>query len=95
LSVTAEIVPVLVPPVLLMATERPPPDRRFPFASLAVKVIPTLDPEATVAELTVATDCASDRGPGVTVTVGAMLVVGFPLMVAVTELAVPAIIPVS
>lgn len=95
LSVTVPIVPVLVPPDLVNAIVELPVEMLLPFASLAWSVIVTLDPEATVAEETDTVDWAAEIAPGVTVTVGIVVVTGVPPMVALTVVAEPAVTPVN
>lgn len=89
------MLPVLVPPERVKATVSPPDVSWFPFASFAVKVRVTAELEATVPEETETTDWDKETGPGVTVTVGAVLVTVLPPMVAWIVVAVPERTPVK
>jgi hypothetical protein len=95
LSVTAEKLPVEVPPVRETATVRPPEGSWFPAASFAVIVTVTPDPEATVPAETETVDWARDTPPAVTVTDGAAEVTLEPPIVAWIAVAVPVETPVK
>ena len=90
-----ENVPVLVPPELLNTTVEPPVVRAFPAASRAVSVAVIEEPDATVAAESVIEEFASEIAPGVTVTVGRVLVIALPPMMAPIDVAVPATAPVN
>lgn len=95
MSVVPPTVPVLVPPVRENTTVDPPVVRLFPAASLACKVRVTLDPEATVALETEIKEVAVAMVPGVTVTVGKVVVTAVPPTVAVIVVPVPTRTPVK
>ena len=95
MSVTAEIVPVEVPPVLAKATVAPPVEIVLLFASRACNVRVTAEPEATLAEETVINDLTAEIVPGFTVTVGKLEVSGDEFRVARRVVAVPATTPVK
>ena len=67
-SATAEMSPVLVPPVCVNATAVSP-GTRFPPASRATKVSVTVSPAATVAADTNTSDIAVEAVPGIPVAV--------------------------
>ena len=94
-SVVAETVPVLAPPVFVKTTVWPPAIREFPLASFAVKVRVTAEPDATELAERETRDCESEGEPGVTVTLGALLVTGPPPIVAPIEVALPEVTPVK
>lgn len=95
LSVVALMVPVLVPPVLVNTTVRPPELKVLPFESWAMTVSIEAVLNRILAKDTVTSDCDKLRGPGVTVMVGKVLVIALPPMVALMVVAVPATIPVK
>ena len=95
LSVTAPIVPSLVPDPFVNVTVEPPAMSELPAASFVVSVRVTAPPTTTFAFETETTDVATDAAPGVTVNVGCVVVTAFPFSVAETARAVPAIAPVS
>lgn len=89
------MVPVDVPPLRLNTTVAPPVVRLFPDASLACKVRVTVEPEFTVAEDTLIKEVLAEMPPGLTVTVGMVVVTGDPPMVAPIVVALPATRPVK
>jgi hypothetical protein len=97
LSVVAPTVPVLVPPEAENTTVDPPVLRLLPAASLACSVSVTALPDATVPLDTLTTDpvAAVEIAPGVTVTVGSVVVTATPPIVAPIVLALPAKTPVK
>jgi hypothetical protein len=95
LSVTAEIVPVEVPPVLENTTVAPPVEIKLLLVSRAVNVTVTAEPEATLAEETVIKELTAEIVPGFTVTVGKLEVSGDEFRVARRVVAVPETIPVK
>ena len=92
-SETAAKVPLLVPPLIVKTTVRPPVVKRFPAASRAVNVAVEVEPACIAEDDKVTVDCDKLIGPGVTVIVGIVEVTVEPLIVAVTVVAVPAIKP--
>lgn len=66
----------------------------LPAPSFAVRVSVTLLPELTVADETLSTEVHELIVPGVTVTVGIVVVTATPPIVALRVVAVPAKIPV-
>ena len=94
-SVVAETDPVDVPPVFEKTTVEPPTIKAFPAASLAVNVRTTELPEATVALPTLTSDCAGEIAPGVTCTVGKVVVTELEFKTARIEVAEPAMTPVK
>ena len=95
LSLTEPNVPSLVPPALVNVTVSPPLASRFPAASRAVSVNVSASPDATVLADALTSDCASDTAPGVTVIVGPVDVIAFPLIVAPIVRGVPAVVAVK
>jgi hypothetical protein len=87
--------PVLVPPERVKRTVESPVVFRFPFASFAVSVRVTIDPDATVPEEIEIRDWDAEIGPAVTVTVGNVLVTALPPMLALMLVAVPEVVPVK
>lgn len=55
----------------------------------------TVEPEATVEAETPTVDSDKETGPGLTVTVGRVLVTAEPPMVALIVVAVPEVVPVK
>jgi hypothetical protein len=95
LSVTAPIVPSLVPDPFVNVTVDPPDVSELPAASFAVSVSATTPPTATLAAETDTREVATDAGPGVTVNVGCVVVTADPFSVAEIARAVPATTPVN
>lgn len=95
MSVVAPIFPVLVPPLRLKTTADPPVVRKFPAASLAVKVRVTVFPDCTVPADTLLTDVTVEITPGFTVIVGSVVVMAEPAIFAVTVVADPLTTPVK
>jgi len=95
LSVTVPKVPLLTPPLLKNTIVSPPPVSWFPFASFAVKVRVTFEPEVTVEFETVMRDCVAEKDPGVTVKFTALLVNTDPPTVPEIAVGVPAPVPVN
>jgi hypothetical protein len=93
--VSALMAPVLVPPEAVNTTVSPPAVRLFPAASFACSVSVTSLPDATVPLDLPTTEWAVDTGPGVTCTVGSVVVTAVPPIVAPIVRAVPATIPVK
>src|SRR2546422_3854078 len=62
-SVVGPITPVLVPPVTVNATARPPVVRLFPKASLARRVSVAMAPDTTLAADAVTMDVAGATAP--------------------------------
>lgn len=89
------MVPVLVPPDPAKTTVSPPAVNGLLFASLVKRVRVTLDPEATDEREAVSTDWETDAAPGLTVTVGRVLVTALPPIVELIVVAVPATTPVK
>ena len=87
--------PVLVPPDLLNNTVSPPAVRLFPLPSFARRVTVTADPDATLEDETVTVEVFTEAVPGVTVTVGRVVVTEVPPMVALRVVAVPETTPVK
>ena len=87
--------PVLEPPVLEKTTVRPPDVMRLLAASLAVRVTVTDEPEATEAADAVIREFARDNDPGMTTTVGSVVVKELPLILAVKVVAEPETTPVK
>ena len=69
--------------------------RWFPFASLAIRVTSVVSPEGIEDRPTDTVDWLGEELPGVTVTVGEVLVTDPELMVAVIVVAVPELVPVN
>src|SRR6185503_4348345 len=91
LSVTAPKVPTLVPaPLSTNVTVAPPEVTVLPAASFACSVTVVALATATDEDDNVTTEVAADAAPGVTVTVGSVVVIAEPLIVADTLRAVPA-----
>src|SRR5512146_17186 len=95
LSTTVLKVPLDVPDPSPKATVSPPLVNLLPSASLAIKVTSVLSPEEMELLLTDRVDWLSETDPGVTVTVGSVLVTAPALIVAVIVVAVPAVVPVK
>ena len=87
--------PVLVPPAAVKTTVAPPVVRLFPAASFAWSVSVTAPPDWTVPAETLTTDWLVEIPPGITVTVGSVLVTAVPPIVAPMVVAVPAVTPVN
>ena len=95
LSVVAPIVPVLLPPVRVKTTVRPPLVRLFPTASRAWSVRVSALPDANVALVRVTSEVTGDATPAVTVIVGNVELIAAPPIVALMARAVPANTPVK
>ena len=67
----------------------------LPAPSFAVKVMVTLELEATLLAETLMSDCAREAAPGDTVTLGRVDVTAEPPMLAAIVVAVPAVVPVK
>jgi hypothetical protein len=93
--VVALIEPVEVPPLFAKLTVAPPEEILLLFKSFALRVKVTALPEATEAELTVTTELAAEMAPAFTVTVGRVVVIKEPPMVARIVVAVPEATPVK
>lgn len=89
--------PVETPPpvVRVNTTVSPPVGIKLLFASLAVRVTVTFDPEATVADDTVIKDVAGEIAPGSTSIVGEAVATNDPLIVARIVVGLPAVNPVK
>ena len=95
LSVTADSVPVEVPPDRVNTTVAPPKLTLVPPESFPVRVIVTGEPEETVPLETETTAVEFEGGPGVTVIWGSVVVMFEPFKVAVREIVVPGVPPVN
>ena len=89
------MIPVELPEAIWKVTLRPPVVRTFPLASLAVKIMEVLDPDASVLDPTTELERESETGPGKTVTGGAAERIDDPLTFTTIEVAVPAVTPVK
>ena len=92
-SVVLEIVPVLVPLLLVNTTVLPPVVMLLLFASRANSVSVAAVPEFIVDADVVISEVAVEIGPGVTANVGSVVVTALPSIVAVTCVADPEINP--
>ena len=95
MSVVAEIVPLLEPPLLLKTTVRPPALCGLPTASRTVKVKVTGEPAAADVDETPIVEFATETEPGVTVSVGKVVVTAEPLIAEVILVAEPEMLPVK
>jgi hypothetical protein len=95
LSTTEPKLPFEVPPDFETTTVSPPLVSGFAFASFAVTVTVEVAPDWIEAALTETVDCASERAPGVTATVGSVEVTAEPPIVPLIVVAVPAVVPVN
>jgi hypothetical protein len=90
-SAVAPMVPVLVPPLTVNATVRPPVVKEFPLESLAWSWSVAVPPDVTVPADTDTVDRFNETAPGVTAIVGSVEVTAAPPIVARTVEAVPAV----
>ena len=95
LSLTAPKLPSLVPPATPITTESPPPVRRLPAASRAVRVTVVWPPEATVSAEIATVDSEGEKLPGTTVSSGWAPVTSPSGVEAMTVVAAPATSPVK
>ena len=89
------MLPVEVPPLRVNTTVLPPTTRKLPAASFATTVKVIWLPLATFGLDTWTNDCEATAVPGVTVTVGSVVVTGVPETEAEIVAAVPETTPVK
>ena len=95
MSVVEEIVPVLTPPDREKTIDNPPTLIALFAASRACRVRVEVDPALIEAEETATVDAAAEAVPGVTETVGKVVVTAEPSKVDVIVVAEPEMAPVK